>query len=187
MDAKTAKLDLECAQRFDAGQGRPELFACVWLAQIPVPCGRMYRIIRREDGNRRLSSRRTGIWSDRAGRLGDRGKGTRLLRFPVSTSILVLKYGTGPLVLAVMLPKVLCGLQSDNDVLWEPVAAWSVASSDSDSGQGPPCEEAGQLGPHCTATTRREQEQKCLSGPDGGVHGGTPVSSLQPRFCGLGL
>lgn len=88
-------------KRFDAGKGRPEL--CVpgvayWLAQIPVPRGKMYRIIRREDGNPRLSSRWTGIWSVRPGRLGDRGtvgpwdpwdrgKGTPFsLRFPVSTS-----------------------------------------------------------------------------------------------------
>lgn len=49
MDAKTSKLDLECAQRFDAGRAGQNS-ACVWLAQIPVPCGKMYRIIRREDG-----------------------------------------------------------------------------------------------------------------------------------------
>lgn len=123
-----------------------------------------------------VSNNKKGRWAIVAFRLAGRGFGQSVLgawgtvgkgpvRFPVSTSILVRIVRYRALVLAAMLPKVQCDCRVIMMMYCgDPVAAWSVASSDSDSGQGPPCEETGQLGPGCTTatTTRRERNKSAF-------------------------
>lgn len=75
----------------------------------------------------------------------------------------------------------------------DPVAAWTVASSDSDSGQGPPCEEAGHPGAGLHHSNNNKvsgcqwcrRNRMCLFWPrsagGGGRRAGAPAQNMWPR------